>query len=205
MMPNMARTQATPEQKEEVRRVIRRAAADIYNSGGQNAISVRAIAQKAGVSVGTVYTYFGSLRGLVESLWTGPVERADETLRSVAASVANPTERLRALMMAYVNFSRENLDIYRGVFLFVRPLDKIESDRKPAAEATFPALLQQAIEDGQSQGVFKSGDPAELAMVLWGGLHGCIALPNNFGTLQFSDPDGVCERMVDLMVGSIKA
>lgn len=205
MMSNMARTQATPEQKEEVRRVIRRAAADIYNSGGQNAISVRAIAEKAGVSVGTVYTYFGSLRGLIESLWTGPVERADETLRSVAASVANPTERLRALMMAYLNFSRSNLDIYRGVFLFVRPFDKIESDRRSATEATFPALLKQALEDGQSQAEFKPGDPAELAMVLWGGLHGCIALPNNFGTLEFPDPDRVCERMIDLLVGSVKA
>ena len=43
----MPRTQATPEQKEEVRRVIRQAAADVYNSVGSSGVSVRAIAKEA--------------------------------------------------------------------------------------------------------------------------------------------------------------
>lgn len=200
----MPRTPATQQQKEEVRRGILRAAADIYNHGGQRAVSVRAIAQKAGVSVGTVYGYFGSLSALFESLWTGPEARFDGNLQAVAKSVVEPAARLRALMTAYLQFSRENIDIYRGVFLFVRPLDKIEKDRKKAGDSTFTSLLETAIEDGQSQGVFKSGDPSDFAQLLWGGLHGCIALPHNFGTMEFSNPDKIAEDMIDTLLESLK-
>ena len=80
----MPRTQATPEQKEEARRANRQAAADVYNSAGIAGVSVRAIAKKAGVSVGTIYTYFGSLQGLMESLWSGPVQRYIEQVGAIA-------------------------------------------------------------------------------------------------------------------------
>ena len=102
----MPRTQATPEQKEEARRVIRQAAADVYNSVGVGGVSVRAIAKKAGVSVGTIYTYFGNLQGLMESLWSGPVQGYIDRLNTIAEAHTDPVERIEALMRAYIEFAR---------------------------------------------------------------------------------------------------
>ena len=201
---SMPRTEATPEQKEEVRRVIRRAAADVYNLGGQGAVSVRAIAKKAGVSVGTVYRYFGSLHGLYESLWTGPGARLEADMRAIARSVHEPRARLRALMTAYVQFAKENPDIYRGVFMFVRPQDKVAKDRKPATESTFASLMCLAIEEGQAEGQFRPGESHEMAQLIWGGLHGCIALPNNFGTLEFSEPDKTIDQMTEVLLSFLE-
>lgn len=200
----MPRTQATPEQKEEARRVIRQAAADVYNSVGIGGVSVRAIAKKAGVSVGTIYTYFGSLQGLMESLWSGPVQRYIDQLSSIAEAHEDPVKRIEALMRSYVEFARENVEIYRGVFLFVRPLGQAIKDKTPAEEAVFSSLVIAAIKDGQKRGQITAGDPTEITMMIWGSLHGCIALPHNFGRSDFGDTAPILERLIDTTIASIQ-
>lgn len=200
----MPRTQATPEQKEEARRVIRQAAADVYNSVGIGGVSVRAIAKKAGVSVGTIYTYFGSLQGLMESLWSGPVQRYIDQLNSIAAAHADPVKRIEALMRSYVEFAWENVEIYRGVFLFVRPLGQAIKDKTPAEEAVFASLVIAAIKNGQKSGQITAGDPTEITMMIWGSLHGCIALPHNFGRSDFGDTAPILERLIDTTIASIQ-
>lgn len=201
----MPRTQATPEQKEEARRVIRQAAADVYHSVGIGGVSVRAIAKKAGVSVGTIYTYFGSLQGLMESLWNGPVQRYIDRLKTIAEEHADPVKRIEALMRSYVEFAEKNAEIYRGVFLFVRPLGQAIKDKTPAEDAVFASLVIAAIKDGQEDGQITAGDPTEMAMMIWGSLHGCIALPHNFGRSEFGDTSPILERLITTTIASIQS
>ena len=201
----MPRTQATPEQKEEARRVIRQAAADVYNSVGPGGVSVRAIAKEAGVSVGTIYTYFGNLQGLMESLWSGPVQRYIDQLNAIAQKHTDPIKRIEALMKSYVKFANDNSEIYRGVFLFVRPLGQAIKDKTPADEAVFASLVIEAIKDGQKSGQIVSGNPSDIAKMIWGSLHGCIALPHNFGRSEFGDMNPVLKRLIKTTISSIQA
>jgi len=200
----MARPPATPEQKAAVRRKIRQAAADVYNSEGPGGVSARAIAKQADVSVGTIYTYFGNLQGLMESLWSGPVARYTEQLNSVAEEIKHPLLRIEALMREYIEFAFSNREIYRGVFMFVRPLGQEHADKTPAADAVFPSLVIQAIREGQASKKIKQGDPIDLAMIVWGGLHGCYALPNNFGRLDFGDTRPVLDLYVKTLISSLR-
>lgn len=200
---NMPRPEATPEQKTEVRRILRKCAAEIYNREGQAGLSVRAIAKEAKVSVGTIYTYFGSLQGLMESLWSGPVERVADELGSISKQIKDPVERIRSLMQVYLKFANDNAEMYRGVFLYVRPVERPRNELEPAEKAVFPALLEAAISDGQAQKKIKACDAADLAMMLWGSLHGCLALPNNFGRLEFRNPDKVSEGVIDVLVSAL--
>lgn len=199
----MPRPEATPEQKAEVRSKLRKSAAAVYNREGQTGLSVRAIAKEAEVSVGTIYTYFGSLQGLMESLWSGPVARVGDELNAVSEQTADPVQRVRVLMQTYLKFAKENAEIYRGVFLYVRPLERPPHEREPAEQAVFPALLTAAIEDGQAQGEIRDGNAADYAMMLWGSLHGCLALPNNFGRLEFRHPDKVSEGVIDVLMSAL--
>lgn len=199
----MPRPETTPEQKAEVRQDIRRAASALYNREGQAGFSVRAIAKEAGVSVGTIYTYFGNIQGLLESLWNEPVDRFSKQLEQVAERTADPVARIRALMDVYLQFATDYPELYRNVFLYVRPLEKPSPIRTPAEDAVLPALLTQAIIDGQGQGRIRDGDASDYSMMLWGGLHGCLALPNNFGRLIFSNPDEVAESVIDLLLDAL--
>ncbi|MEO1309981.1 MAG: TetR/AcrR family transcriptional regulator [Pseudomonadota bacterium] len=80
----MPRPETTLEQKKEIRREIRNAAKALYDREGQASFSVRMIAEEAGVSVGTIHTYSGSLQGLTEPLWTAPVDRLAKQLQTIA-------------------------------------------------------------------------------------------------------------------------
>lgn len=201
----MARPQATPEQKAKSRLKIRQAAADIYNAEGPAGISIRAVAQRADVSVGTIYTYFGSLQGLMESLWSGPVAKYSDKLKKVALDNEDPVKRLEALMRAYIEFAFANHEIYRGVFLFVRPLNMQQVEKRPAEEGIFPSILMDAIKDGQRTKQLKPGNAQEIAMMIWAGLHGCIALPNNFSRLEFGDTKPMLERYVKTTISALQA
>ena len=70
----MARPTHTPEQKAAIRQQIRSAASALYAQDGLK-VTARRVAEEAGVSVGTIYSYFGSLSDLMQSLWREPLRR----------------------------------------------------------------------------------------------------------------------------------
>lgn len=175
----MARPKATQSQKDAVRLKIRRAAADLYREQGFANLTARAIAQRAGVSVGTIYVHFGNLSSLARSLWQGPVERFEQQLRELSQQTPDPMERIRVLLQAYLEFARANPEVYRGAFLFVRPLAEDPPPRADFITSTFAELLVEAIEAGHRAGGLKVTESRAQAQVIWAALHGHIALPIN--------------------------
>jgi AcrR family transcriptional regulator len=201
----MARPKATPEQRAEVRRSIQRAAADLYREEGLSAISARAVAKKAGVSVGTIYSYFGDLAGLGQSLWEGRVARQEQVFRDVAAEHADPVLRLQALLTSYLLFGVEQHEIYRSVLLFVRPESLGVPDKQDLSDFAFPTLLAQALRDGQASGQIVAGEPADLAQVLWSGVHGAIALPINLARVDLKSVEEMRDMTVDALMRMVQA
>ena len=193
----MARPKATPEQRAAVRRSIQTAAASLYASEGIASISARAVATKAGVSVGTIYSYFGDLTGLMQSLWTGRVAQQDDAFRNLADKFENPVKRLEALLKAYIDFGIEQSDLYRGALMFVRPT-ALETPEKQSLDGfAFPTLLLEAIRQGQVSGQVRGGDPYQLLQLLWSGVHGAIALPINMDRLDLQTTEQISAPMVD--------
>lgn len=200
----MARPKATPEQREQVRRSIQSAASELYRAGGIGAISARAVATKAGVSVGTIYSYFGDLTGLGRSLWTGRVAEQDDKFRALAARHPDPLERLSALLEAYLAFGIEQSDLYRNVLLFVRPGNLAKPDKEALTGFAFPTLLREAIEDGQASGQVIAGDVEDLVQVMWSAAHGALALPVNMERLDLQPAEALVEVTVDAVMRMVR-
>lgn len=201
----MARKPATAEQRQAARRHIQKAAARVYSEQGAPGVSVRAIAQLAEVSVGTIYAYFGNLQGLMQSLWMEPVEAINARLADLAAGIADPVERLAALLNAYVEVARSRPELFRGAFLFVRPDTLPKPERGPLEDAPFAALLIAAIREGQACGALRDGDARELAQIAWAGVHGCIALPVNFDRLDLAEAPALAARMIKILIADLSA
>jgi AcrR family transcriptional regulator len=196
----MARRPATEAQKKAARRQIQKAAASYYAEHGAAAVSARAVAQRAGVSVGKIYAHFGSLQGLMQSLWMEPIEAINAQLVEMAAEITDPVQRLRALLNAYVEIALARPQLFRGAFLFVRPDTMPRPDREPLEGAPFASLLISTIREGQALGVLKEGDPRKLAQLVWAGVHGCLALPVNLDRLDFIEPEGLAAQMIDILL-----
>lgn len=201
-MPRPALNEA---QRREIRQRIRDAAAQLYAADGLGSISARAIAEQAGVSVGTIYSHFKNLPELMQSLWREPVRRLVSDLENAAAAQQEPLARLRGLLELYAAFAIKHQAVYRGAFMFVRPEAHDKPHAVPVAEAGIGKVFVAAIRDGQEQGVVRPGDPVTLAELLWAGLHGAQSLPVNVDRVAFSPPQVLTPHMVDLLLEWVAA
>lgn len=201
----MARPPATPEQRREGRNTIRRAAIELVAEDGAASVTARKVATRAGVSVGTVYTHFGSLGELMRSLWTPVIEEANRKLAAVADSYPDPFDRIRAILGEYASLVASNEVLHRNTLLFVRPASAPAPQMFPADDLELHRLLTQAICDGQAHGLIIDGDPVRFAEVLWAGVHGALALPVNADIYELEPAPQQVELMTDLLIASLEA
>ena len=196
----MARPALTEEQRKETRRKIRQAASELFSRNGVSNVSVRAVAEKAGVSTGTIYSYFDNLTELLQSLWKEPLVRLLDELEEIVEKTPDPKRRLRRLLEAYARFATGNHSVYRGAFLYIRP----ESHDKPVprdlSQDRLFSMLRDAVADGQKSGDFRKGNPGRIAQTLWAGLHGAVALPTNIDRLAIDPPDRLLRHMIDMQM-----
>ena len=200
----MARPKASPEQRAQVRRSIQQAASDLYRAEGLSAISARAVATKAGVSVGTIYSYFGDLTGLMQSLWTGPISALEDELRALAQRVSDPKARIEALLRAYLAFGIEQSVLYRNALMFVRPSALGTPEKQPLDQFAFPTLLRAALVQGQSDGVIISEDPDKLVQTLWAGVHGALALPVNLDRVALQPAADISDVFIRALMRALE-
>lgn len=199
----MARPPASPEQRQRQRQRIRGAAAEVYRDDGLMGVTVRAVSQRAGVSTGTLYSYFANLEELLQSLWIEPLAEVNRQLEAIADEHPDPVARIRALLEAYVDFALAQPEVFRGAILFVRPASAPQPVPEPPAELPFYRLLRRAIEEGEAAGRVDATDADLAAQMLWAGVHGALALPVNIDRYAVRPQAELAGAMVDSLVTSI--
>ena len=151
-------------------------------------MTVRAIAQRAGISTGAVYSHYSSLAELAQSLWQAPLAKANALFRTIAEEEPDPLARIERLLSAYADFAHEHPDFLRGAMLFVRPAPLDGDDRQPLESLDFYRLLVDAVTAGQYEGQVRPGDSEQLALGAWATIHGALALPVNLDRFEFGAP-----------------
>lgn len=141
-----ARKQATRER-------VLAAARDLFDEAGFEAATIRAIAQRAGVAVGSVFTTFS---GKTEILSQVMAERLDGLYAELDAVLphlrGSCADRLRSIMAIHYGFEMQRPRLFAA---FVA-----SSFEPPAGDAVIPfganrrltAMLREVLEDGVARG-----------------------------------------------------
>jgi AcrR family transcriptional regulator len=187
----VGRPAATEEQRRAQRRRIREAALALHGEKGIQGVTVRAIAQRAGISTGAVYSHFSSLAELAQSLWQAPLEKANERFRAIAEEEPDPLARIERLLGAYADFAHDHPEFLRGAMLFVRPTPVDRASRQPLEDLVFFRLLVDAVTAAQHEGLVRPGASQALALGAWAAVHGALALPVNLDRYEFGAPGEV--------------
>lgn len=201
----MARPPATEEQRERQRGRIRAAAAEIYSEHGLGGVSIREVASRAGVSQGTIYTYFTSLGSLMRSLWTEPVGKVSRELEQLAGSISDPVERLHAVLRRYVDFAVQHPDVHRGAMLYVRPSSQPKPVPAPIDDVVLFRLLAESLQELADAGRLAATDPRQAAELMWAAVHGALGLAINSDVYAVTPAEQLAPPMVDLIVGAVVA
>jgi AcrR family transcriptional regulator len=153
----------------QLRTEILAAAAELLDaSGGERAVTLRAVARRVGIAAPSIYPHFPDRPAILTALvQQGCAELADR-IRSAVATAGDDTDvRLIAACRAYVDFARSRPERYRAMFAGAHHPDE---PAEPAARAVL--ILTEALTDCVAAGRSTSADPGADAISLWIGLHG---------------------------------
>jgi TetR/AcrR family transcriptional regulator len=84
-----------------------------FAARGYDAVGVQEIAEVAGIQKPTLYHYFGSKSGLLETLLSESFNPFLEELQGVADYKGDLTTTLRAVVNTYFNFAQRKPELYR--------------------------------------------------------------------------------------------
>lgn len=101
---------------EETHRRILEAAVALMEEGGLNAVQIRAVAAKAGYSVGSVYKHYADIDALIIAVNAITLQRIRDAMAAATQGLADPVARLKALAHTYLDFARANVNLWRGLF-----------------------------------------------------------------------------------------
>ena len=170
------------------------AAAAILREGGATAFSARAVAERAGTAVGSVYTQFDSLEALRLEANAVTMRVLRDTLAgALAACRERSTEdRLLCLAEAYIGFAAEHHNAWAALF------EPRTIEAPPAIAADIAALFSVLEDVLRGSGKLPEADIPVMAKALWSSVHGMVYL-GHVGGLGPIGPQDV-RPMIDALV-----
>ncbi|MFG3442338.1 TetR/AcrR family transcriptional regulator [Nonomuraea sp. NPDC047897] len=148
--------------------ILRAAEALLAETGTEESLTLRAVAERAGVSTPSVYLHFADKEALVEAVC---LRVWDELGRLFAAcGDPDPLLALGRCGRAYARFALDHPVQYR--VLMMRPP---AGGGVPRAAAACFGHMVDAVAACVRTGVLR-GDPETLALGMWSAVHGCVSL-----------------------------
>ena len=158
----------------DVEQAVLEAARDILAVGGLDALSMRSVAERVGVSATAIYHYFENKDALVRRVVEHGFQRFGSYLEHAAAQHPKGSlERVRSLGEAYLTFALENQSSFRVLF-GLHHGDPPRLDELPHGGGY--GLLRQAVEDAMASGAMRDGNPDVMVMYLWSVTHGLLTI-----------------------------
>ena len=170
-MPRPALTQA---EVEAGRARIVAAASKIIGSQGLDALSMRALGEAVELTPGALYRYFHNKDEVIEAIFGGGAA-LDDRLLAVANSRLSDFEVVPRALKAYAVFAFEDEIRFRTLFLKHYGRGAREFHARGSRRAGIEALKRR-IQSAIDAGVFRKVDVDLALQVLWGAVHGVIAL-----------------------------
>lgn len=209
-------------EKSEMRLKIMDAARELFLSGGEEAVTLRRIADKIEYSATTIYLHFPNKEALIDELCATDFGVYSRVLQQ-AERITDPLLRLRKIAMACVDFGLLYPAHYRAMFMTVgnaKPVnDPLASNRPGPAEANsmppLPSLpsdpyefLHRAVFKAMAAGCFQPQyrDVALIAQVIWSGLHGAISLHlvrSRHTTVSWRPVQASAEMIIDCLLDGL--
>jgi AcrR family transcriptional regulator len=206
----MGSTERRERERLETRQRILDAARELFVAEGTEAVTMRRIAQKIEYSATAIYSYFEDKQQLLRCLCEeDAVAFASEFLPLLA--IADPVERLRAGVRAYVTFAKTHPNHFR--FMLMTPESArvvlVPGDPRQGDPHIDPyAPLVESVREAIELGLVRQGltDPQLGAQTLWAAMHGVaclevVMLENAW--VEWRPLDARIEAIIDVILSGI--
>ncbi len=149
----------------------------MLDSGGEEAVTLRAVAHASGISHNAPYKHFKSRDALLAAVATADFVALTHTFKAVRQRRAKATGKLMQALKVVVDFSVQHPARYRLLFN-----DPAIAAQKGKLEQTATAAFSEFIaivKECQAAGTLPDASETTIAGLLFATMHGLIALEAN--------------------------
>lgn len=155
--------------------LLQAAEALLVEKGSMDAVSMRAIAERTGVTPPSIYLHFDDKEELFFAVCEGRFLELANRFVNAVDGIDDPIEQLRTMGRAYVEWGLENPEHYAVLFgSGIGVPDGVDITQSPGRMAL--TAVVSVIERGARDGVLADGDPLATALMLWSTVHGFVHL-----------------------------
>lgn len=180
------------------------AAVQEARAGGPQAVQVRALAKKVGVSPSAVYRHVPSIDALLAEV--AQIARGHLAARIVAerdraprrrTRKARARERFRAMGRGYVAFALAEPHLFDTAFF------PTSAPPAPPTERSAWAVLVDGVQELVDAGVLRPSAAGDAALIAWSGVHGIASILVRSALVEPMADDRAVEVVVDGLMRAI--
>lgn len=174
MVKDTGKNNNMPRRERERRRLreeVINAAAELFSAQSYEKTSVQQIAEKAEISVGTIYNLFEGKDSIFEGMLIMMGENIDSEVEEALNSIADPVERIRVVMRTYLDFCIRYKD-----FMLI-----IHNENPVKMKGMMKDFLLRQVErveslfsDAVNAGLLAENEPHLLALASFGYINGLL-------------------------------
>jgi AcrR family transcriptional regulator len=166
----------------------------LLETGSEEAVSIRAVAEATGVTAPSIYRHFTDKQHLLFEVCSRQFDRLDEVIRAACEGIDDPLLAMQARGRAYVRFGVEHPEHYRIMFMgpaYATP----DQWNDLLTSGSFAHLIDglQAVADAGMVDAASDAALMETALHVWANIHGLTSLLVARPTMPWPDLD----RFVD--------
>ncbi len=160
----------------DLKNALIQAGVEILSKEGMEGLSLRKVAQRAGVSHSAPYSHFPDKQSLVAAISTeGFNQLYSELDAAILAYPKNPRKQLQEGIRAYVQFALNNTDTFKIMFSGALEKEKEYPSFVAISSKTFQRVVD-VVRACQEAGLLHSSSAEMMAVAVWGQVHGIVSL-----------------------------
>ncbi|HET7899993.1 MAG TPA: TetR/AcrR family transcriptional regulator [Candidatus Nanopelagicales bacterium] len=166
-----------------------------------DALTVRSVADRVGVSTPSIYLHFADKAALLDAVCEAVFADLDSLMEAAGAQSEDPFEGLRLRGVAYVRFALDNPEQYRLAMMTMpgrHDLGKTPLMYDDIVVGQTYGNLMGAVQRCIDVGVFAAGTDAQtVATTLWAAAHGAVSLCLAKPDLAGEDAEALCSLVIE--------
>lgn len=158
----------------DARNALLTAAGDLLEQTGAAGLSLRQVAERAGLSRQAPYNHFADKAALLAELIGDGFARLRDEM-AAGGDETSPQDRLRRAALAYIAFAQSRPALFRLMFAS----ELVDPARHPQMQAGQTSAL--AVVEGIVASMAEPDDAADLTLAAWALVHGYATICNEAG------------------------
>jgi len=188
-----------------VRNAILHAARELFVTEGYRTVSMRKIAERIEYSPAAIYGYFASKDEIFFALAEEGFHMIKRAADDAASTETDPLRVLRAMLLAYYRFAREQPKYFELMFVD-RSVPQLADLERFGFLVEMMQEAERAVARCVDAGVFRRDLDASAAFhILWAAIHGpsVLAIGQRLGNGE--DPDRLAADTLDAAIAGLRA